>query len=458
MKDFLEVVKTRKTIRSFSKEPVLWDTVREIVDVASYAPTNCNQQLQNFIFVDDPATKERLIKEAACNTLIRRAPALLVITYDGWNYKEAIQGGSLMLGHLMLAATYYGLHASPLNSYGSDRTVKQILKIPDRETICCFVTLGHPDEKAMRAPLIPRRPVEETLHRGAFHSEIRPTPPFTYNPDDWTLDELRAHQRYYCRKTTAGKEMDLAGPLERELVRTVLRGISAPIVDLFSYDGSYLSEFPDGARTAVDLTPETSAYTAAAVDLSGRNSRAAVSYALYDEHALEIVSGRARTVTSIYKLERLPRRAFAALFRQARAALLPGGECVIVARKTHVFWFLFLDAVRFVFGNDIRRTGIYSFFGPYRPLSRRHTVRELRRAGFTDISWSGYFLIPAFIPRLYEIGLQYLRSDGATYLHRDEPRSAVLGFLKALLRSQGLSRCGALGSVVVIRCRKPNTP
>ncbi|MSU55778.1 MAG: hypothetical protein EXS51_00500 [Candidatus Taylorbacteria bacterium] len=453
MKDFLDIVKERKTIRSFSAKPVPLDLVKSIIEVASYAPTNCNQQLQNFIFVDDAKTKERLIKEAACNTLVRRAPALLVITYDGWNYKEAIQGGSLMLGHLMLAATYFGVHASPMNSYGSDEKVKKILHIPASETICCFVTLGYPDEKADTQPAIVRRPVSEMLHIGSFRAEVRTVPPFSYNPDDWTLDSLRMHQRYYCRKTTLGKEMDSASMFEREVVKKELQSIRTPVVDLFSYDGSYVTYFPEGDMTAVDLSAEVSAYTKASIEQKCKRA-APVSYQVYDEKAERIVRKPVSTITTIYKLERLPHEAIRPLFSKVYATLDAGGDYIIVARKSHLFWYVFFGAVKLCFGKDIRHTGIYNFFGPYRPISRRHILRELRDAGFTDSTWSGYFAVPAFIETLYEMMLQYIRSGGTTYLHREVPKSVILKFLKWILGVQGLMTCGMFGSVITIRCRK----
>src|SRR3989344_2536918 len=151
MKDFLDIVHRRKTIRSFINKDIPYDVIEKILAVVVYAPTNCNQQLWNFILIKEQKTKEQLVNEAFANTLIRRAPVIVVVTYDGWNNKEAIQGASLAVGHMLLAAEYYGVHASPMNSYGADSAVKRILGIPETETICCFVILGYPDERAQKA-------------------------------------------------------------------------------------------------------------------------------------------------------------------------------------------------------------------------------------------------------------------------------------------------------------------
>src|SRR3990167_6320683 len=82
MMDFFEVLHKRKSVRSFKPSSVSRDLVEKILEVAVYAPTNCNQQLWNFVVVEDTSVKECLIKEAASNTLIRRAPMLIVVSYD----------------------------------------------------------------------------------------------------------------------------------------------------------------------------------------------------------------------------------------------------------------------------------------------------------------------------------------------------------------------------------------
>src|SRR3989338_750974 len=92
-KTFLDVVRNRKSIRSFGPDGVDPSVVRRILELATNAPTNCNQQAWNFIVVTDAATKERLVTEAASNTNICRAPVVVVVTYDGWNFKEGDPGG-----------------------------------------------------------------------------------------------------------------------------------------------------------------------------------------------------------------------------------------------------------------------------------------------------------------------------------------------------------------------------
>lgn len=448
MKDFLEIVQGRKSVRSFISDPVPTEIIEKIISVAVMAPTNCNQQLWNFIVIDDPVVRERLVKEAAGNTLFRRVPTLIALTYDGWNYKEAMQGASLALGHLLLAATYYGVSASPVNSYGSDKKVKKVLGIPDHQVICCFITLGYPDDKATQAPPVPRKLAEEVMHRNRFEPKLRA--PFTYNPNDWSLDQLRLHQQHYCRKTSLGKEMDLAGNYERLLVQEVLRDKTGPFLDLMSYDGSYLSLFPAGELYTLDLSPEIAAYTKEAASLASRSIKFGEIY----NAAAELLPGSPQTITLIYKAERLSQAALQRLCEQAYATLPAGGKLIIIARRRPSLFYLFLSLLKLKFGDDTRKTGIYAFFGPYWPVQVSKIITAAKQARFERITWHGYFAFPAFFEQVYQMVVQYIRSGGSSYLHRDRKRDWVSRSIDAVLAWQGFKRCGVFGSVVVITCKK----
>jgi len=439
--EFLQLIQKRKSVRSFLDKPVSRDVVEKILSVATYSPTACNQQLWNFTVVDDTDTKEKLIKSASSSTLLRRAPTIIVVSYDGWNYKEAIQGGSLAVGNILLGATEYGVGSLPINSYGSDSKIKKILNIPENQTICCFVLLGYPDESAELALGVPKRDAKEITHWGKFSNKRQIS--FKYNPEDWTKEDLISHQKFYCRKTFLGKEMDIMSSYERELVRREIGSISGDVNDYFSYDGAYIREFPENINlTAVDLCEETSLYSSVSASLAGRKIRTEVFGVPSNSNTSDKIN------TIIFKTERLPAEFRRQVYENIK------GDLIIIARKKNIFLSAFLFAIKFVFGDDVRKTGIFTFFGPYKPVSLNTTLKELRSAGFKDIKWNGYFAIPAFYEQIYQMFLQYVASEGTSYLHRDKRDTFMTRIISFILRSQGLKRFGRFGSVIVIRCQK----
>lgn len=61
---FLERMKTRRTIRQFSPEPVPLELIQHAIHAAATAPSGANQQPWRFVVVGDPILKKR-IREAA---------------------------------------------------------------------------------------------------------------------------------------------------------------------------------------------------------------------------------------------------------------------------------------------------------------------------------------------------------------------------------------------------------
>lgn len=131
-----------------------------------------------------------------------------------------------------------------------------------------------------------------------------------------------------------------------------------------------------------------------------------------------------------------------------------GGTFLIIARKSNIFLSFFFFIIKRFFGKDVRKTGIYTFFGPYEPIGLHRTLRQIKESGFRDVSWSGYFIIPTFYEKAYQMLLQYIRSEGSSYLHREERRNVISRILSLVMKIQGLHKFGRLGSVVVIRCKK----
>jgi iodotyrosine deiodinase len=64
---FLETMRTRRSVRQFSTEPVPYELIENAVSAAGTAPSGANQQPWTFVVVSDQSTKEK-IREAAENT------------------------------------------------------------------------------------------------------------------------------------------------------------------------------------------------------------------------------------------------------------------------------------------------------------------------------------------------------------------------------------------------------
>jgi len=59
-RDFLELMRARRSVRFFSDEPVPYELIRNAIEVAGTAPSGAHQQPWTFVVVTDPALKQEI--------------------------------------------------------------------------------------------------------------------------------------------------------------------------------------------------------------------------------------------------------------------------------------------------------------------------------------------------------------------------------------------------------------
>ena len=446
--EFYDVARKRRSVRRFTAKKVPVEIIKKIVEDATYAPTNCNQQLWKIIAVTDNKIKERLVTEAYSSTIVRRAPVVLVLAYDGWNYKEAIQGCSFAGQNILLSATNHGIGALSMNSYGNDEVIKKILGIQKEYVINCFILLGYPEAVYQTTPAVKRRPVDEVLsfNKCVMHHNISRS----YDPEKWTKDDLIDFQKYWCRKTFLGKRMDIMDDLERDIAHNALaEARNKTVIDFFSYDGGMLDLFPNTNILSINLEEETELYTKATVDMYCQGKQKFISYALFNKFKKHDAYDLA---TVLFKIERLTSPMRKELYVKAYASLKDDGELLIVTRLSSVAFNAYYHTIIALFGDDVRNTGIYAFWGPYKPLRKRKLERELKQNKFEIVGSEKYFLIPPFFNQALQMYIQYKRSAGTSYLHRIKHTTFLTKLFELLIAHQ--PKKNMFGSVLVLKARK----
>ena len=110
MNAILESLYQRKSVRSFTDQPVSDEDAEAILAAAAQAPTPGNQQLYTILRITDPALKQRLSVSCDKQPFIAEAPLVLVFCADclRW-YKAYLEAGCAPrrpdVGDLMLAVS-----------------------------------------------------------------------------------------------------------------------------------------------------------------------------------------------------------------------------------------------------------------------------------------------------------------------------------------------------------------
>lgn len=159
--NFEEVVLKRRSIRKFTEQPVERETILNLIEKATMAPSASNLQAWKFCVIDDP----RLVRKVDMFSpgLSGKPPVIVAICSDygyaaaktsGENYKKygCIMDASMAAENLMLAAADAGLGTCAIKSY-NDAAVRKLLKLPETIHIEILITLGYPEAE----PQMPKR-------------------------------------------------------------------------------------------------------------------------------------------------------------------------------------------------------------------------------------------------------------------------------------------------------------
>ena len=169
-------ITNRHSIRSFSADPIPKELLLQLADAAQQAPTASNLQAWRFLFVTDPALKEKV--DLFSPGLSGKPPVILAVCSD--MEKAAKKGGknseiygclmdaSMDAENLMLKAVELGLGTCAIKSF-NETAVRKILEIPARYRIEMLISIGYPQGE----PRCPKRPpVNEITFFNHFPQEV----------------------------------------------------------------------------------------------------------------------------------------------------------------------------------------------------------------------------------------------------------------------------------------------
>jgi len=172
--DFYDVVRTRRSIRSYKPDPVPEDVLKRVLEAVRIAPSGSNRQPWKFIIVKDEALKKRLVPACGNQSFITEAPIVIVACGYNIHYNRGRYMGNLSMlvdvsiafTHLILAARTEGLGTCWIGDF-NNAEVKKILDIPEDVNVVAITPLGYPKAEEFRGPGY-RKPLTEIISIDKF--------------------------------------------------------------------------------------------------------------------------------------------------------------------------------------------------------------------------------------------------------------------------------------------------
>ncbi len=173
--NILELIKKRYSCRKYLPEPVAREHQDLLAQAVRWAPSACNRQPYNFLFITDRDTIENISKAVptgpeSINAWIATAP--LIVAAVGrpelfWHKLTQVidkdyhrTDAAIAMDHLSLVATELGLGTCWVGWFHR-RKVGRILDVSRGDETIILMTVGYPDKEAPRAKI--RKELDELI-------------------------------------------------------------------------------------------------------------------------------------------------------------------------------------------------------------------------------------------------------------------------------------------------------
>lgn len=162
--DTIQALKTRRSVRAYTSEPIPRAVLEDIVDCGRLAPTAMNDQPWEFVVVTDKEKIRCLAQTTGHANFLAAAPACIVVLAKATDYFD--EDCSAATENILLAATAYGLGscwvAAEKQAYAPE--LCRLVGAPEQLRCFSMVALGYPAEQPQKE----KRPLTEVLHWEAF--------------------------------------------------------------------------------------------------------------------------------------------------------------------------------------------------------------------------------------------------------------------------------------------------
>ncbi len=151
-----EAILKRRSIRIFDKNKKIDKrTIKEILDVARWAPSHSNTQEVKFIIVDDDKIKRKIVDNGG-SPIIGNAPIGILVLYNNISYnleyQDYIQSAAAVIQNICLYAYSKGLGTCWINHLPAKTYLRKLFDIPKTYDPIAYVIMGYPLNSPKNVP------------------------------------------------------------------------------------------------------------------------------------------------------------------------------------------------------------------------------------------------------------------------------------------------------------------
>ena len=156
--DALEAIRTRRSVRKYTGDPIPREDLETIIDAGRLAASGNNRQPWDFIVVTE---REMIDQLKVASAWMEEAGAIVAVVMDP-DSRWWLEDGAAAVENMLIASTGlgYGSCWCEGRTLPHEEEFKQLLGVPEEKRLLTLVTIGVPAEW----PTPEKKPLEAVIH------------------------------------------------------------------------------------------------------------------------------------------------------------------------------------------------------------------------------------------------------------------------------------------------------
>jgi nitroreductase len=152
--ELTQAIQGRRSIRKYKNQPIPDETITQLIEAATYAPSAGNIQPWHFIIVKNPAVKKQLAEAAYNQAQVEQAPVVIVVCADEKQTQPrygkrgsslyCLQDTAAATQNILLTAYSLGLGTCWIGAF-NEKAVKGIMNVPEGVRPVAMIPVGYAD-------------------------------------------------------------------------------------------------------------------------------------------------------------------------------------------------------------------------------------------------------------------------------------------------------------------------
>ena len=161
--EFLEIIKKRRSIRTYQKRGIHQQILESIIDTARFAPTARGVEPCEFIVITESSILKNIAKVAEHGKFIAHASACIAVFCK--NTKYYLEDGCAAVENILLASTTLGIATCWVAGDKKDYCdqIASMLNVPAELKLVALISMGYP-ESENKFKIAEKRALTEVMH------------------------------------------------------------------------------------------------------------------------------------------------------------------------------------------------------------------------------------------------------------------------------------------------------